>query len=268
MTSADDREDARAGRDRTPDTTGSHRRSETAGFAIGHGPTHGSSAPLAPEQHDDTARDSLIGTDRGHRTANTSWGAIFAGTVTFLAILVVFALASAALGLSEASGIAVSIWGVVALVVALAVAGYIAGALAVRSGLLHGLVTWATSLVAMLVLVGWLGTSILGTIGGALGTLAQTAGSATTISADQASQAAQNADIDQQDVDQVQQQADQAAQDAQNQFEQNRDEIATGAWWAVGGLLLGALVTALGGAAGARSTHTTRADDYRSTRGR
>lgn len=135
MTSADDREDARAGRDRTPDTTGSHRRSETAGFATGHGPTHGSSTPLAPEQHDDTARDSLIGTDRGHRTANTSWGAIFAGTVTFLAILVVFALASAALGLSEASGIAVSIWGVVALVVALAVAGYIAGALAVRSGL-------------------------------------------------------------------------------------------------------------------------------------
>ena len=262
MTSADDREDARAGRGRTPDTTGPHRRSETAGFAAGHGPTHGSSAPLAPEQHDDTARDSLIGTDRGHRTANTSWGAIFAGTVTFLAILVVFALASAALGLSEASSIAVSIWGVVALVVALAVA------LAVRSGLLHGLVTWATSLVAMLVLVGWLGTSILGTIGGALGTLAQTAGSATTISADQASQATQNADIDQQDVDQVQQQADQAAQDAQNQFEQNRDEIATGAWWAVGGLLLGALVTALGGAAGARSTHTTRADDYRSTRGR
>lgn len=265
MTHADDRDAAAAGRGPSPDTNDPRRRSETAGTDAGYD-YHGSSAPLALEQHNDTTRDSLVGTDRGHRTANTSWGAILAGTVTFLAILVVFGLASAALGLSEASGVAVGVWGVMALVIALAVAGYVAGALAVRSGLLHGLVTWATSLVAILVLVGWLGSSILGTVGGAIGNIAQTAASSTSITPDQAHEAAQ--DVDQQDVDQAQQKATQTAQDAQDQFEENRDGIATGSWWAVAGLILGAIVTALSGAAGARSAHTKHSDDHHGSRRR
>lgn len=267
MTHSDDREAARPGRSSSPSANGPHRRPDEAADA-GHISSHGSAAPLEFEENDDTLRDSLIGTDRGHRTANISWGAIIAGVVTFLAVLLIFGLISAALGLSEASGVAVGVWGVLALVLAFAAAGYVTGALAVRGGLLHGLVTWATSLVAILLLVGWLGTSILGTVGGAIGNLAQTAASSTNISADQLGDAAENADVDQQDVDQAQQQAGQAAQDAQEQFEQNRDEIATGAWWAVAGLVLGAIVTALSGAAGARSAHAKRPEVQSGTRRR
>lgn len=223
----------------------------------------GSSAPVEVKRDDDTMRDSFIGTEHRRRASNVSWGAIFAGVVTFLAVMVVFGLITAALGLSEASGVVVGIWSVIAMLLSLAVAGFVAGALAVRAGLLHGLLTWATSLVGLLVLVGWLGASILGTVGGALGGIAQTAASTTNVSPTQIDQAAE--DIDQQDVEQAQEQADQAAQDAQRRFEQNQDEIAAGAWWGVAGLVLGAGVAAVTGTVGARSAHTRDTEVVRGT---
>lgn len=130
--------------------------------------------------------------------------------------------------------------------------------MAVRGGLLHGLTTWAASLVGLLLLIGWVGSSLLGTIGGAIGGIAQTATGATNISAEQLGQVAEN--VDPQDVEQAQQQAEQAAQDAQQQFEQSRDEIAAGAWWGVAGLILGAVVAGFAGVAGARSAHTRRTE--------
>lgn len=239
-------------------------RDTTTSTARPSGTSHqGSSAPVEVKRDDDTVRDSFIGTEHRHRASNVSWGAIFAGVVTFLAVMVVFGLITAALGLSEANGVVVGIWSVIAMLLSLAAAGYVAGALAVRAGLLHGLLTWATSLIGLLVLVGWLGASILGTVGGALGGIAQTAASATNISTDEVGQAAE--DIDPQDVDQAQEQADQAAQDAQRQFEQNQDEIAAGAWWGVAGLVLGAGVAAVTGAAGARSAHTRGTEVVRGT---
>ena len=138
MTRSDDPDD-------TGRTTPNPRSSTGPDHAAPAAPSR--AAPAAPPRvaEDHTGRDSLIGTDHGHRATNASWGAIFAGVVTFLAIMVVFGLITAGLGLTDATATTVGIWSVVAVLVALALGGFIAGALAVRSGLLHGLVTRAAS---------------------------------------------------------------------------------------------------------------------------
>ena len=160
--------------------------------------------------------------------------------------MLVFGVISAALGLSEAGGAAVGIWSIVALLLALAAAGFVAGALAVRGGLLHGLVTWATSLVGIVLLVGWLGAGVLGAAGGALGNVAQTAVEDTDMTVQELEQ---QVDVDEQELEQAQQEAEEAAEEAQ-------DTAAETAWWTVAGLLLGAAVAGFAGMAGARSVHT------------
>ena len=151
----------------------------------------------------------------------------------------------------------------------LAAAGFVAGALAVRGGLLHGLVTWATSLIGLLLLVGLLGSSLLGTVGGVVGGIADTAAQTTQVSPEQIGAAAQDAQsqVSEQDVQQAQDQAQQAADEAARTFEENRDELAQGAWWTFGGLLLGGLVSSLAGVAGARAVHR-RETELRSGTGR
>jgi len=199
---------------------------------------------------DHTTRDTFIGTDEpSHRHSNVSWGAIFAGVVTFVALMFVFGLVSLGLGLQEAGGMAVGIWSAIALIVALGIAGFVAGMLSIRAGFLHGIATWATSLVAILVLVGWLGASVLGTLGGAIGNVAQGALQQTEISTEDLGAAAEDANVDEQELNQAQQEVENTAQNAQ-------DELAASAWWAVAGLLIGALVAGFAGAGGARSVHT------------
>lgn len=155
-------------------------------------PEHGSSTVHETvAAHDDAARDSWLGTDRGHRPSNISWGAILAGVVTFLAVLVLLGVLATALGLSAVGGIA------------------------------------------------------------------NTAAQATQVSPEQIGAAAQDAQgqVSEQDVQQAQDQAQQAADEAARTFEENRDELAQGAWWTFGGLLLGGLVSSLAGVAGARAVH-------------
>lgn len=152
-------------------------------------PSHAATPQRAA--HDDAARDSWLGTDRGHRPSNISWGAILAGVVTFLAVLVLLGVLATALGLSAVGGIA------------------------------------------------------------------NTAAQATQVSPEQIGAAAQDAQgqVSEQDVQQAQDQAQQAADEAARAFEENRDELAQGAWWTFGGLLLGGLVSSLAGVAGARAVH-------------
>lgn len=201
----------------------------------------GSSAAEVHTAHDDhTTQNAMLGTARSRATSNVSWGSIIAGVVTFLALTVLFSMVSAAMGLDGASGTATGIWTVVALAIALAVAGYVAGALAARGGLLHGFLTWAASLLSVLVLAGWLGTTMLGAVGNVVGSVANQA----NISAEQVQGSAEQAQdqVTQQDVDQARQQAGQAA-----------DTTAQGLWWAFAGTLIGAGIAAATGAAGARS---------------
>lgn len=104
---------------------------------------------------------------------------------------------SVGLGLQEVGGVAVGIWSAIALILALAIAGFVSGVLAIRAGFLHGIATWATSLVAMLVLIGWLGASVVGALGGAIGNIAQGAMENTQITEDLGA-AAEDAEVDQQ----------------------------------------------------------------------
>lgn len=259
--------DDRPGNDRVPPKD--EPRSDTGDGPGARAPartsTRDTAAPVGSRGDDRSARESVVVTDHNDRGNNASWGAIFAGAVTFFAVMLVFALISAALGLSDASGTAVGIWSVVAVLLALAAAGYIAGALAVRGGFLHGLVTWATSLVGIVLLVGWLGSGVVSAIGGAAGTVAETVAEATDTSV---TEAAEETGVDQQDVDQAQQEAEATAQDAQDTLAENQDEIAEGTWWTVGGLLVGALVAGLAGAAGARSAQASHAEHTGSRRQR
>ncbi|WP_122263758.1 hypothetical protein [Ornithinimicrobium cerasi] len=205
----------------------------------------GATAVESRSAHEDhSTQEAFIGTERGRSVSNVSWGAIFAGVVTFLALTLLLNIATAAMGLQGASGFAAGMWGVISLALALAAAGYVAGALATRAGLLHGFLAWATSMLAILVLAGWLGSSLLGAVGSIAGTAAQTVAQSGTVSGQDVEEATGDAEdaVSQEDLDQAQQEVEQAT-----------DDIAAGAWWAFAGALIGALIASFAGAAGARS---------------
>ena len=199
-------------------------------------------------------QESLIGTERPGRPANVSWGSIIAGVVTFLAVTVLLSLVTAGIGLGG-SGVGAGIWSVIALAIALAAAGFVAGALAVRSGLLHGFLTWATSLVVALALTVWLSASLLGAVGGVVSSATQ------ALSGTDVTKVVEDV---QGNVDEeaAQDQADEALEDAQQTAEDAADTAQASSWWGFVGLLLGAAIAALGGMFGVRTVvNRDRAND-------
>lgn len=235
-----------------------HTRSETnvpAGRRVDDGATRVEErgGNLREQGYDHPMQESLIGTDGVHRTrSNASWGAIFAGVATFLGLTLVLNIATAAMGLQGVDGMAAGIWSIVTVAIALAVAGFVAGALAVRAGLLHGFLTWATSMLAVLVLAGWLGTGMLGAAGNLAGGAAQTVGQGTTITAEDITAGVQDEETRQQ-LESAQQDVERALEDAQRTLTESTDDIAEGAWWAFAGALIGAALAAGAGLAGSRS---------------
>lgn len=233
-----------------------------------------SSTAVRTEVEDDQhiGQEAWIGTDSTDvSNGNASWGAIIAGVVTFLAIMILLGVGAAAMGLQGSSGTATGIFALISLAVAFAAAGYVSGALGVRAGLFHGLGTWATSLIASLVLAGWLGASVIGglgsVIGNVAGTAAETAGNAANVTrqdAEDASDAAQD-NISQNDIDQARDRATDAANQARDAYNEYSDDAAAGTWWTFAGLLIGALISALAGAAGARSVLNRDETAVRST---
>lgn len=121
-----------------------------------------------------------------------SWGAVFAGVVIAVAIMIVLNLLGLAIGLATidpATGdtpggrtlsIGAGIWWIVSALIALYIGGWVAsrlaGAFRNETGTMHGLLVWATSTLAML----WMGTSAIGALVGgtfnALGSGMQVAG--------------------------------------------------------------------------------------------
>lgn len=114
---------------------------------------------------------------------NLSWGAVFAGAVTFTAVFTVLNLITAALGFGIFSpndsntlsnvAIGTSIWTVVTLVISFLCGGYVAGLSARKEGMLHGLLTWSLSILLLFTFVSsmiaqalGLATSTISTIGG------------------------------------------------------------------------------------------------------
>ncbi len=130
---------------------------------------------------------------------NVSWSAIIAGVVTFIAFLIMFSLIGSAIGLGvtdvtsndpfKGVGTGLAIWGVLTLLISLLAAGFVAGITAARVGLIHGFLTWATSVIILFVLLTFttINTfqtvgSIFGSVGSAVGqgagSVASTAGNA------------------------------------------------------------------------------------------
>ncbi|MDO5714315.1 MAG: YrzE family protein, partial [Tissierellia bacterium] len=112
---------------------------------------------------------------------NLSWGSILAGVITFLAIFLLFSLITSAIGLGgfdptsrnpvTGVGTGMAIWTVISLLISLFAGGFVAGLAARRTGLLHGFLTWALSVI----LVFWLVTSTalgaISSIGKAIGSI-------------------------------------------------------------------------------------------------
>lgn len=119
---------------------------------------------------------------------NLSWGSIFAGIVTFLALFIVFTTIGSALGLgmidfmssNPFSGLGTTgiIWAILTGLLSFFGAGFVSGIAARRVGLLHGFVTWAANLVVLVIFAGIILTSLLSLAGSAIGSTANVAGDA------------------------------------------------------------------------------------------
>lgn len=236
------------------------------------------STPDASQHHSQGAskpswKETALGDDRSGNPRNISWGAVIAGVVTFLALTILLSLITAALGLGmadltsanpgEGVGIATGISSIITLVLALAAGGYVAGLLAGRAGLIHGFLTWATSLLAAVVLAGMLVGNILGSAGNILGSATSTVSEAAAQNPEQAASAAPDVSAEEarQAAQDAQQQAGQAVEEAAPEAEQAADTASTGAIWTFVGLLLGAIVASIAGLFGSRSVTRDRADE-------
>lgn len=219
--------------------------------------TNGTTTAHSVTKDDDTTQESLIGTERSRRDSNISWGSVIAGVITFLAVTILLSLVSAGIGLGG-SGVGAGIWSIIALALALVAGGFVAGALAVRSGLLHGFLTWATSLVVALALAVGLGAGVLGAAGGIVGGVVSSASQAASgTDLNQAADQAEGA-VSEEDVQNAQDTADEALTDAQQVADDAAETAQAASWYAFVGLLLGAIIASVGGALGVRSVLSRR----------
>lgn len=208
--------------------------------------TTGTTADARNSAGDDhAAQETWLGTDHRWHKSNVSWGAVVAGVVTFVAVSALLSLVTVGIGLTGA-GVAAGIWSIIAVAIALFAGAWVAGALAVRSGLLHGFLTWATSLVAGLALTAWIGASALGAVGNALTSVADDALTGT-------------------DVTQITEEIDSEDLPDEQSVDEARDTAQATAWWSFAGLLIGAGISALGGALGVRTVIARTENDHAHT---
>lgn len=132
---------------------------------------------------------------------NLSWSSVIAGVVTFFAVFMMFSLITSAIGFGVLSptsdnplsgvGTGVIVWTVITLIVSLFSGGFVAGLAARRTGMLHGFLTWALSMILLFVMLTSTLFSVVGTlgrvVGGAVGFIGKTAGAATSKVAEVAS---------------------------------------------------------------------------------
>ncbi|MCD7976833.1 MAG: hypothetical protein LUG51_06635 [Tannerellaceae bacterium] len=115
-----------------------------------------------------------------------SWGGIIGGVVTVLAVSFLLSLIGTSIGLfmldptdSEpfaGVGTSVGIWTVLSLLISLAAGGFVAGKLAARDGIIHGFLTWATSLIITVILGAMMISSAVKMTGHLLGSVSSVTG--------------------------------------------------------------------------------------------
>lgn len=113
---------------------------------------------------------------------NLSWGSIIAGAVSGAAVFTVLGLLTAALGFGIFSansanplagvGLATGLWTAITIIVSFCVGGFVSGYAARSTGLLHGAITWAVTILLLFTLVLNAVASTLGLAGQAVGAVA------------------------------------------------------------------------------------------------
>lgn len=223
-------------------------------------------------------------TDTPALLSRVSWGAIFAGTVVAVGLLVLLGLLGTAIGFRaidpqgsaafDGVGMGAGIWWIASSVVALGVGGYVAGHLSgipeKRSATAHGASVWGLLTIAML----WLAASTVGTAvntaSGAVVGAAQAAAKATDTAASAilrpggvSEQEAENqVEGAVSDVRERINQVDQAElrEDAERTAENALDALSSASWFAFIASLLSlvAAVVAAGAGAPRRAFMTAR----------
>lgn len=143
---------------------------------------------------------------------NISWGSVFAGIATFLAVLILLSLLGSAIGfgtiqptgggsLFQGTKPALIIWGILTFIISFLAAGFIAGMASRRIGMLHGFLTWAGSVIVLLLMVSMLASSIFSAAGSLIsgafsvaGDAASGAGDLISTGVDEATQSLGNVD--------------------------------------------------------------------------
>ncbi len=116
-----------------------------------------------------------------------SWGSIFGGVITVLAISFLLSMVATSIGFFKFDplasepmsgiGTTVGIWTVISLIVSLAAGGFVAGKLAGADGVIHGFLVWATTLIVAVVMIASLAVSAVKLTGNILGSVTSVAGS-------------------------------------------------------------------------------------------
>lgn len=128
-----------------------------------------------------------LGANEREAGYNLSWGSIFAGVVTFIALFMTFSLIGSAIGFGmveptsnnplDGVGTGLMIWTVVTLILSLFGAGFVSGVAARRVDLVHGFLTWATSMIVTIVMLSYLTIGAFSVVGSLLGNIASAVGS-------------------------------------------------------------------------------------------
>ena len=132
--------------------------------------------------------------------ANISWGSIFAGVVTFMAVFITLSFISSALGFGildptsnnplDGVGTGVLVWTVISLIISFLCAGFISGVASQRVGMLHGIVTWAASILIAFILISYTAVSAISGVGKLVGNVGSAVASGTANVAESAGNAA------------------------------------------------------------------------------
>lgn len=126
--------------------------------------------------------------------SHVSWGSIFAGVITVIAISILLSILGSSIGLymfnplssNPASGVGTTmgIWSVISLLISLAAGGFVAGKLSGSDGIIHGFIVWAMTLFISIFMIVCLAVStakltfnVLGSVSSAVGNLASGVGS-------------------------------------------------------------------------------------------
>ncbi len=228
--------------------------------------------------------------DRDHHTASlvsatstpallsrVSWGAIFAGTVIALGVLILLSILGTAIGIQaidpgtgapfEGIGIGAGIWWIVTSIVALGIGGFVAARLSgipdKSSATAHGASVWGL----VTILTVWMAASAVGsTINTAAGAFAgafRVAGSAATTAADAATSPNSPVDISASEIENAAQEAVNTAQRQAQQIDTQElradaeaaairasEGLSTAAWYAFFASLLAFGAAVLGAGAG------------------